>query len=82
MIRAFQVFSQIGYDTVVVVDNRHCWAGPAPKRLNLILNLTLLIASFFREGLEAAPVQKRLNLVLNLILLFLFLEGVAVAGAF
>jgi len=36
---------QIGYDTVVVVDNRHCWAdpGPAPKR----------------EGLEAAPVRNR-----------------------
>jgi len=34
---------QIGYNTVVVVDNRHCWAGPAPKR----------------EGLEAAPVRKR-----------------------
>ena len=62
---AFQVFSQIGYDTVVVVDNRHCWAGPAPKRLNLILNLILLIASSFREGLEAAPVPERLNLVLN-----------------
>ena len=46
------------------------------------MNLILLIASSFREGLEAAPVRKRLNLVLNLILLFLFLEGVAVAGAF
>ena len=65
LLSAFQVFSQIGYDTVVVVDNRHCWAGPAPKRLNLILNLILLIASSFREGLEAAPVPERLNLVLN-----------------